>query len=1030
MTHTATYRCLVCGTEYRPLDAAQCHQRCCGEPLVRVPTGGHGPLAALFNWIELFLAANVPAIATKGSVDSMTKDLAASTSDDVRVLEIITPRENRKDFLAIENLFGTLAAENPFSLEIAGEYNLRRYFVRGSPGTLEHVRHQIQAVYSQAEFIEVPPEQDPARPDDGITDTAKLKLARPVYLPLRTLKEGSFEEADPMVALLGAFGVENPGERVLSQLILAAAPQGWAKRYLGSARQIEQSMSGQAMTMGLYFRQFASVISVLVTVAACLYAFMMYLQHRWLDFAASSLVSAVCIGGVAMLYRFLVERDNVDPKLVQRKTEGIAFDVTFRLVAVASTPERAGQLLKQLRMAYQQFGSNSGNNLVAHRMPFDPRCIALDRWSWREEFTGRTMRLNVAELATLWHLPVDQDIPFLKRTQAKRMLPLPHDVERGILVGHSRHQGKTIPVHMSSAALSHHVFMVAKTQKGKSTLMSHLAVETMRQPDPPAVFVIDPHGDLARSVLRRVPPERAGDVVYVDFSDREQVMGLNLLDMTQGRLADDIQDHVVHTGNLIWTEFWGPRMEDALRYAVATLLKANEKLAQEKQDQFTLIDVPKLFELTNFRHRLIKQFEIEGELREWWEEYYETLEPAKRMEIINPVLTKIHRFAIQSVIRNVVGQSKSTVNLLKLLKEKRILIVNTAAGVIGKDASGLLAAVLIDAVRAVVSEQNAIPEPNARARVVVIVDEFHTITGVDYMELLAELSKNGASLILATQSLGQLRNVKPALPGTVLANIAGLFVFQTSAEDAEVLRHELGDVVTSPDITSLARYHCYMRIELDGEPLPPVHLETLPPDPGSPIVAEQIMGQRSRHTHPVRWAESERKRFRAQWFGRELNLLDQLNSLRDGQQTGPPKDKCKREPKGESKEKEKVVDRSEVTGNGDSKGDRKDGSQDENQEEREGQESQADSNAATPSKPSEEDGATRKDLTSDSRERGRQGDGSSTPESDTKPNTPSSFQDKRGEKQEDKPGPKEGQEPPGNGEFGQKGKTPPKRANP
>ena len=267
--------------------------------------------------------------------------------------------------------------------------------------------------------------------------------------------------------------------------------------------------------------------------------------------------------------------------------------------------------------------------------------------------------------AALWNLPVGAEVPGVERMLAKRILPLPTTVQKGILIGHSRHQGQQIPVRLGEESLWHHIFMVAKTQKGKSTLMAHLAAEAMRKKT--ALVVIDPHGDLARSLLGLVPRSRASDVVFIDFSDMHQVVGLNLLDMSQGRNADAIVSNIVHVGELIWSDNWGPRMEDALRMALRTLLSANEILARRRQPQFTLLDIPPLFELPNFRHRLIEQYVGDQEILQWWTGYFERLYESLRMDVINPVLTKIHRFSTHKAVRNIVGQANSTVNFRELL---------------------------------------------------------------------------------------------------------------------------------------------------------------------------------------------------------------------------------------------------------------------------------------------------------------------------------------------------------------------------
>ena len=676
-----------------------------------------------------------------------------------------------------------------------------------------------------------------------------------------------------MKEILGACDGMEAGERALTQIILAPAPRDWSRRYEGSARQVEKSMMGEAMSFGLIVRQFVSVITVMTALGFGLWAFVSFMQHAWLTFLFASLLFAGAVGGVIFLYILIGEQTNVDPKLVQTKIATPAYDATIRLCVVGKTRERAERKLREMIAAYRRLNLQSGNSFVGRFAEFDSRVLSPERPSIWHELTARVTRLSVDELAALWHLPVGEQVPGVERMLAKRILPLPTTVQQGILIGHSRHQGQQIPVHLDEESLWHHIFMVAKTQKGKSTLMAHLAAEAMRKKT--ALVVIDPHGDLARSLLGLVPRSRASDVVFIDFSDTHQVVGLNLLDMSQGRNADAIVSNIVHVGELIWSDNWGPRMEDALRMALRTLLAANEILARRHQPQFTLLDIPPLFELVNFRHRLIEQYVGDQEILQWWLGYFERLYESLRMDVINPVLTKIHRFSTHQAVRNIVGQSHSTVNFRELLNERRILLVNTATGVIGPDAGGLLGAVLVDYINFAVREQMAIPDPAARARVVIVIDEFQAIPGVDYQGLLAELQKMGASFILATQALGQLDALDSSLRPAILSNVSTLFVFQTSAEDADLLRHELDDAVTTTDIVNLDDYTCYVKTQRARQRLPVMHVATLPPPQGDRAVIAQIAALSRRYTRALSVAESERDRFQEQWYGRERNLLRQ-----------------------------------------------------------------------------------------------------------------------------------------------------------
>jgi hypothetical protein len=830
------------------------------------------------------------------------------------VIEIIPPTDNTIDALAAETLLGSLLTTGSlFALEIAGDARGVRFLARAPRETLDHICRQIHAVYGQVAFREIARADDvaaraldlptPAPPGSAapaphaasVILSAEMSLRRPAYLPLRTYRDGDFREADPMHGLLGAFtGAFDAREFVMAQIVLTPAPHDWADRYQASARRLGQTMGGEqigAASSGDALGQFVAMGVVLFALVPCIGIAIGYATQNWVLFALALTVTLLAGAGAVAAFMFL-RPQTVDPAMVQRKIATPAFDATVRLIAVGKSAERAQARLRQLAGAYQMFNIASGNSLIARRAVCgDPSRLSAPaaQWTWMQNFSGRVMRLNISELASLWHLPVGQGAPMVDRTLSKRLPPARPDlVAHGIPIGISEYQGQQIQVRLPSEILQRHSFLVAKTQKGKSTLMGHLAAAVMEQDA--ALVVIDPHGDLARALIGVVPRARVGDVMLVDFSDKQQVVGLNLLDMAQERDADVIVSNIVHVGELIWADYWGPRMEDALRMALRTLLAANEKLAHSRQKQFTLIDIPSLFELPSFRKGLVRSFVKDNEVLRWWDGYFDRLNDNLRMEVINPVLTKIHRFSTHSVVRNIIGQSESTVNFRDLLEQRRILLVNTATGVIGPDAGGLLGAVVVDYINFAVREQMAIADASARARVVIVIDEFQSIPGVDYPGLLAELQKMGASFILATQALGQLDALDKKLRPSILSNTGTLFVFQTSAEDADYLSAELDEAVTVTDIINLPAYACYVKTQLGRERLPVMRVETYAPAQENRAIAERIGGQMRRYTRPAAVVESERLTFQQQWYGREMSMLRTV-ALTQEQARGTPKPK-------------------------------------------------------------------------------------------------------------------------------------------
>jgi hypothetical protein len=446
-----------------------------------------------------------------------------------------------------------------------------------------------------------------------------------------------------------------------------------------------------------------------------------------------------------------------------------------------------------------------------------------------------------------------------------------------------------VPVCLPPEALRRNALLIAKTGKGKSSLLLHLAPAHVEGGDihalspavrpgagaggeatqnPPlstaeraGLVVVDPHGDLIAAFLSLVPPASRERVVLVDLADTAYPVALNPLDVVLGRDRDKAVESLLQILSQIWARFWGPRMQNALEYALKTLYEANEALVaadpQEGPDeQYTLLDVAPLLSAPDFREDVLYLVH-DPSLLDWWNHYYKPLDTRLKVEIINPVLTKLASFSGSRVARRIVGQGRSTLDLPEIVREGRLLLVNTARGVVGAETATLVGATLLGALQFTLEEQARFAA-GQRRRLLVLVDEFQTIRGVDYGAMLAELRKFGGTFALATQALAHLDALDPTLRPTVLANVDALYVFAISAEDARALVHELDDAVEIADIINQDDFTCYAKLTLDGRRLPPFTLALNPPPAGDPVLAEQIRGRaRTRYGRPIQAVEDD-----------------------------------------------------------------------------------------------------------------------------------------------------------------------------
>ena len=824
------------------------------------------------------LPPSPPAPATPGS--------AGCAAPAQELMEIVTPRTNAAAVSPAENLFAAISLPEPFSLEIAATRDARWFLVRASSAAMRgHLEDQLGAAYPQAEVRRLDPALipglDPARraPDEQVAACA-FGLRGPEYLPLRTFSDldlaadraAHAAQADPMLGILGAMGDLPAGWRSLSQLVLRPAADDWCREYLRLAVEspLAAERGGETSLLPVFL-----VTGLLGTGAAALQAYLWYEAGEWLRLGA---LGAGASGGAAALIalaRRLSRKDVYDRRLVAEKIGRIAYETHLRVAVFApATVPRATvkRHLAQLAAAYRQFNLATGNGLRPYPLRIDEPAErrgrdlrALVALSSGGRF-GRAQApvLNTRELAGLWHLPQARaDVPLLERTTSRRRLPLPSEVRRGCRIGTSTQLGRAVPVALPPDLLGRHMLLVAKTRRGKSSLLVQLARHAMAQrapgdPGDPgelgefgesarALVLVDPHRDLARAVLGLVPPARRDRVVYLDLAERRRPFGINLIDTGLGWGRDKAVANALALFRREFDNFWGPRMEDAFRFALLTLYEANEAICAAdpgsgRTHQYTVLQVPPLLSIRSFREKVVAHTR-DPMIRAWWTGYFDQLGLRLQVEIINPVLTKVSRFTGSYAGRAVVGQPRSTLDPASWLRDGAVVIVNTAKGVVGEDVAALVGGCIINLVGLVVGEQAALP-PGQRRPVSVVVDEFHTMPGADYESMLSELAKYGCNLVLATQSLTKLealdREQQRALRATVFANLDGLFAFHTSAEDALYLINELGGDLEVPDLVELGEHRCYVKISARGERLPVFSVSLDPPPEGDSTLADQL----------------------------------------------------------------------------------------------------------------------------------------------------------------------------------------------
>ncbi len=751
------------------------------------------------------------------------------------LVEVIPSRWDDEPIVRAQSMLAGLAGVDGVSLEFAATAGGLRFYVRAaSAEVMERVRAQLGAAYPQAGLREIPagerPDLDPAWQAHGEQMAGvELRLRRGRDLPLAS---DWHRRADPLKGVLAAASSAREGERVVCQLAVAPAPSAWADGL--RSRVAEPRAGAWHRSETAPTQEIIPLLALFGIGAAGVQGYLWYQSGDFLPLAGMGAAGLFALPlAAAVASRFAAGRQSLGGELVEEKLTHPAFAVQLRIVALGppvTSTERLSSLVTMVAEAYQAFDHPAGNGLRARLWQGDPTRPLL-----KSGLLRRPDILNAAELAGLWHLPCDTAGPSPgERMASRRLLPAARNPDRGCRIGVSAHQGAALLVQMPLSLLFRNQLIVAKTRRGKSTLLLHMASHLMQRMaagrERTSLVVVDPHQDLAEPVLAAVPPGLEDRVVYLNLADRRRPVGVNLLDAALFPDRDRTAENVITMMNRLWPQNWGPRMEGALRAALSCLHEANS--ARAREEQYTLLDVLPMLTSADFREEVLKQVPDRA-LWVWWRDNYDRVSRAFQQQIANPVTTKIGRFIVTEASRLALGQSRSTIDPRALLRDGGVLVVNSAVGALGEGAAALMGATLLNLMGLVVEEQVALP-PAERCRLVALVDESSTLGAADYGHMLSELSKYGASFVLVTQSLAKLDAIDRALRPTIFSNIDGLTVFQVSAEDARYLAPELGGDLEVADLIDQDDFECYARWWADGRRLPAFSVRLDPPPPVDP----------------------------------------------------------------------------------------------------------------------------------------------------------------------------------------------------
>ncbi len=392
-----------------------------------------------------------------------------------------------------------------------------------------------------------------------------------------------------------------------------------------------------------------------------------------------------------------------------------------------------------------------------------------------------------------------------------------------------------------------HVYLIGKTGMGKTTLIENMVYSDIIAGH--GVCYVDPHGDTAEKMLSWIPASRINDVIYFNPADIENPISFNVLEKVAPEYRHLIASGLIGVFKKLWADSWGPRLEYLLRNAILALLEYPDS---------TLLGINRLLVDKEYRNKVISKVQ-DPVIKAFWTEEYTKYGPQFQVEAISPIQNKIGQFLSTSLIRNIVGQVKSTIDIRKAMDDGKILILNLSKGRIGEDASALLGSMMVTKIQLAAMSRVDIHEEQ-RKDFYLYVDEFQNFATDSFANILSEARKYRLNLIIAHQYIEQLGEVvQPA----VFGNVGTMICFRIGAADAEFLEQEFAPNILPEDLVNLPKYEFYLKLMIEGVASEPFSARGLPPIFTESLGNEEkvVRASRERYTKPREVVEDKIKRW-------------------------------------------------------------------------------------------------------------------------------------------------------------------------
>lgn len=701
---------------------------------------------------------------------------------------------------ATRNFHSRIYGQRHMAFEIVAKEGLIQYYASVPFVLLDNIKQAILAAYPNARLGEVS-EVNIFSKAGSMSGTlgGELVLAKRYTLPIATYKD---TQHDVMGAILNAMTQAAQGEGIGVQILLRPASENWTRAIETEVKNIKDGKTSRGGDKA--FSYFSQIMEAL-----------------WVppEGKGDKPKEPVTITGA----------DQARIEAMEEKAKHAGYEVMIRLVVSTANSSRSQALLTGLQSAFSLFNSPTGNSLK-----FVPPV------SIEDFVTSYIMKmfpasrnsdiLNTVELASIFHLPNQTNIVSSKIEQqnVREVEAPPQQMDPdGLLLGYNIFRGVKKEIRMSVDDRRRHTYVMGSTGMGKSVFLKNLALQDMRAGR--GFAFLDPHGDAVEDLLKMVPENRINDVVFFNPPDMDNPIGMNIFEIDPNDPdPENTMDRIIGEINNMLTSLYDPNHQGIVGPMMTNIVRNASLLIMSSPQGGTFMDIPKLLIDDNYRNSRIPYLKNQRALDYWTKEWPSMQRSNEAGEIVSWVVSKWADFE-STMITNILGQTKSRLNIREIMDSEKILFVNLSKGRMGELPARLLGMFFVMRFQIAAMSRNDTPE-HLRKDFCLYVDEFQNFATDSFESILSEARKYRLNLIVANQFMSQLMDkIRDALTGN-----AGTFIIgRCGTNDVEEVVKIYQPVFRPDDMLRMPNYMAAIKTLINGYPTMPFTLN-LPAPMGHP----------------------------------------------------------------------------------------------------------------------------------------------------------------------------------------------------